>query len=213
MKNKRRHFFIDKSFQARYAIYTALTLLVVCGVSLAGLYFGIWGSVIESFSDEKLLQNIQLAARIQDYEYYREPLPADTKQDSLRLFKEVDLLSARQREILDDILRRANTRLIQQAGFLILLIAIGSIYLTHKIAGPMYRFRKSFEAVERGDLTTRIFLRKRDEAMSVANAFNHMIRTLDQSLSRLKQMARESDPQELKPKIDTELSRFKTTDF
>ena len=213
MKNKRRHFFIDKPFQSRYGIYVTATLLIVCGASIFGLYFGVWGSVIESFSDEKIFQEIKTAARIQDYEHSREPLPQDPKLSSLRLFKEIDLLSARQREILEEILVRANSKLIPQAFLLIILIGCGSIFLTHKIAGPLYRFRKCFEAVKEGDLTARAYLRKNDEGMSSANAFNDMIKTLDGSMSNLKRIVRDSNAAELKPKLESELSKFKTTSF
>ena len=161
MKNMRKHFFIDKPLQSRYGIYVAFTLFVVCGACVLGLYFSIWSSVIESFSDEKIFQEIKTAARIQDYEHAREETPEDPKLSSLRLFKEVDLLSARQREIMEEILVRSNARLVPTAFILIIFIAIGSIYLTHKIAGPLFRLRKSFESVRDGEFRTRIYLRKR----------------------------------------------------
>ena len=211
MKNMRRHFFIDRSFQSRYGLYVALTLLIVCGVAVLGLYYGIWSSVIESFSEGQIYNEIKTAARIQDYEHSREPASQDLKLSSLRLFKEVDLLSARQREILEEILIRTNRKLIAQAFLLIIFVGFGSIYLTHKIAGPLYRFRKSFEAVKEGDLKTRIHLRKHDEGISVANAFNEMMKDLDTSITNLKNVVRESNPAELKTKAEAELAKFKTT--
>jgi methyl-accepting chemotaxis protein len=213
MKNRRRRFFIDKPLQSRYASYIALTLLIVCGASLISLYYGIWGSVIESFSDEKILQEIKVAARIQDYEQTREPMVPDAKPSSLRLFNEIDLLSARQREILEEILMRANIKLLPQFFLLIIFIGLGSIYLTHKIAGPLFRIQKSLDSVKNGELNTRIYLRKYDEAMSVANSFNDALKTLDASVSNLKKTVRESGSEELRSKLESELSKFKTTDF
>ena len=211
MRNQRRHFFIDKSLQSRYAAYVAATLFVVCAAAVIGLYFGIWGSVIESFSEGQIYNEIRTAARIQDYEHARTPSAADTKLSSLRLFKEIDLLSARQREIMEDILNNANKKLMWQGFLLIVFIGCGSIYLTHKIAGPLYHFRKSFDAVKSGELGTRIHLRKHDEAISVANAFNDMMQSIDGSVSTLKKIARESSPAELKQKLESELSKLKTT--
>ncbi|MBI4387972.1 MAG: methyl-accepting chemotaxis protein [Candidatus Omnitrophica bacterium] len=211
MKNMRKRFFIDKPFQSRYGIYVAVTLLIVCGISLLGLYFGIWGSVIESFSDEKIFQEIKMAARIEDYEHSRMPTEPEKEPSSLRLFREVDLLSARQREILQEILIRANNRLLPQALILIVLIGFGSIYLTHKIAGPLYRFRKSFEAVKNGELNTRVRLRKNDEGMSVADAFNEMMQTLDTSIGSVKKKLRDTGPSDLKAKLEPELAKFKTS--
>ena len=210
MHNMRRHFFIDKQFQTKYGFYVALTLLITSGVCAIGLYFAIWGSVIESFSDANLYNEIQMAARIQDYEHSRETAePA--KLSSLRLFKEVNLLSERQIDILEHILKRANKKLLWQSLLLFLLIGWGSIYLTHKIAGPFYRFRKAFEAVHRGELNTRIHLRKNDEGTHVADSFNEMIGTLDDEVSNLKKITRDTPSGELKPKLETELSKFKTT--
>ncbi len=211
MKNMRRHYFIDKSFQSRYAAYVALTLFVVCGISILGLYFGIWGSVIESFSDDNVLQEIRTAARIQDYEHARGPEPVTSELSSVRLFREVNLLSARQREIFEDILVRTNAKFLPQAFILIILVGCASIYLTHKIAGPLYHFRKSFESVKDGDLRTRIFLRKNDEGMTVANSFNDMIKSFDQSIGNVQKALKNSSGQELKQKLEAELSKFKTS--
>ena len=206
----RRHFFIDKPFQSRYGIYVSLMLLIVCGVSAIGLYFGIWGSVIDSFSDEKLYNEIRMAARIQDYEHSREPIPA-SKLSSLRLFKEVNLLSERQLEILKDILTRANKTLFWQCVVLFALLGCGSIYLTHKIAGPFYRFRKAFEAVKNGELNTRIHLRKHDEGKQVADAFNEMMDEFEGTAIKLKKISREANASEIKPKLEAELSKLKTS--
>lgn len=210
MKNMRRHFFIDKPLQTRYGFYIATTLFLVCGISVLSLYLGIWGSVIESFSDKQLFEEIKTAARIEDYEHSREPV-VDEKLSSLRLFREIDLLSARQREIMKEILERTNSKLLPQAFVLILLIACGSIFLTHKIAGPFYRLKKSLESIQNGELATRIHLRKHDEGLQVADSFNQMAKTLDDTISRIRQIAHESNASEIKQKIESELSKFKTS--
>jgi len=46
---------------------------------------------------------------------------------------------------------------------------------THLIAGPLYRFEKSFETLREGDLTYRINLRKGDELRDLAEMFNDMM--------------------------------------
>ncbi|PIQ85480.1 MAG: hypothetical protein COV74_08295 [Candidatus Omnitrophica bacterium CG11_big_fil_rev_8_21_14_0_20_45_26] len=211
MKNKRRHFFVDKPLQTRFAVYVALILIVVCGISGVGLYYGIWGSVIRSFSDEQIYNEIRMAARIQDYEHSRQVQQPEPELGSLRLFREVDLLSARQREMLAEILESTNKKLLWQALFLIFLVACSSIYLTHKVAGPFVHFRKAFQAAKEGELHTRIHLRKHDEGGAVAAAFNEMIGTFDESVSQLKKIARETPQGDLKKKIETELTRFKTS--
>jgi len=211
MINKRRHFFVDKPLQTRFACYIALMLTLVCGIAGVGLYYGIWGSVIHSFSDEQIYNEIRMAARIQDYEHSRTSAEVEQELGSLRLFREVDLLSARQRDMLAEILENANKKLGRLLFILIICIAFSSIFLSHKVAGPFVHFKKAFKAAESGDLKTRIFLRKHDEGGTVAKSFNDMIANIDQSVANMKKTVRTSNPLNLKKEIERELSKFKTS--
>lgn len=61
------------------------------------------------------------------------------------------------------------------AGALIILF---TLFLTHRVAGPFYRFEKSLDTMLQGDIRGSIHLRKKDEGKLVAqrlNEFNHMI--------------------------------------
>jgi methyl-accepting chemotaxis protein len=53
-----------------------------------------------------------------------------------------------------------------------------ALSVSHKIAGPMYRFEKSCEAVAKGDLATKAFLRKGDEWNGYRESFNGMVEAL-----------------------------------
>ncbi len=55
------------------------------------------------------------------------------------------------------------------------IVVILFILTTHLIAGPLYRFEKSFEILREGDLTYRINLRKGDELRDLAEMFNDMM--------------------------------------
>lgn len=210
-KNRRRHFLVDKPLQFRYSFYIAITLFIVCSVSAIGLYFGIWGSVMRSFSDDKIQAVLQTASRLEEYEAARTPAASRAMPPSLKWFKEVSLLSLRQREIMNEILEKANKELLWPLILLIISIGAGSIYLTNKIAGPLYRLRKSFEEIESGNLKLRIHLRRFDEGKQVADEFNKMAVSLDESVQKLKKITRESDVQDLKFKLSSELSKFRTT--
>lgn len=210
-KNRRKHFLVDKPLQFRYGFYIGITLFIVCSISAIGLYFGIWSSVIRSFSDDQIRAVLQTASRLEEYEAARTPAVSRSMPPSLKLFREVSLLSLRQREIMNEILERANKNLLWPLVLLIISIGAGSIYLTNKIAGPFYRLRKSFEEIENGNLRLRIHLRKHDEAKPVADEFNKMVVSLDEAVQKLKQITRESEPRSLQSKLDSELSKFKTT--
>lgn len=80
--------------------------------------------------------------------------------------------------------------IIRAHGLYIFLIGAGistlSLFLSHRIAGPLYRFEKSIEEIIKGNLSFRIKLRKKDEAKELAEAMNRMIETLSSHLSRIR---------------------------
>ena len=58
---------------------------------------------------------------------------------------------------------------------IVTLIAVLTVlYLSHKIAGPMFRLEKDMSAVKEGDLTLRVFLRKKDQFTALSESFNNM---------------------------------------
>jgi len=63
------------------------------------------------------------------------------------------------------------------------LVGAFGIYLSHKIAGPIYRIEKFLSAMCAGDLTTRITLRKGDELIALADAINRLVGSLGSSLT------------------------------
>jgi len=62
-------------------------------------------------------------------------------------------------------------------GFMyILIITLFSFFISHKIAGPLYRFEKDIKSLAKdGDLTRIFRLRKRDEMQELAEALNTMV--------------------------------------
>ena len=60
-------------------------------------------------------------------------------------------------------------------------VAIFGIVLSHKIAGPMYKFRKTFKQIKEGNTNLRINLRPKDEFKEVALEFNSMMDSLSKN--------------------------------
>lgn len=52
------------------------------------------------------------------------------------------------------------------------VLAAGSIFLSHRLAGPLFRLEKSLEAIASGDLTYRMWLRPGDELTDFKDKFN-----------------------------------------
>jgi len=59
--------------------------------------------------------------------------------------------------------------------------AVFSIYLTHRLAGPLYRFEQTARELIRGNLGLRIRLRKRDELHELAGLLNEVFDMLEQA--------------------------------
>ncbi|WP_045226691.1 HAMP domain-containing protein [Methyloterricola oryzae] len=64
------------------------------------------------------------------------------------------------------------------AVFAGICVAVVVLYISHKIAGPMYRFQKLFGEVGRGNLDLRASLREHDQMKELAAAFDDMLEAL-----------------------------------
>ncbi len=213
MKERRRHFFINKPLQIRYMSYVVLPILLVFIIAIISLYLGIWGSILEAFSDEKIRNDLLIASRLTEYEQARAPLQQENTVSPLTFFKQTEKLSLRQREVFKDILHETNRKLIIKFLALLFFIAWGSIYLSHKIAGPVYRFQVTLQDIEKGNLRTRIRLRKFDETQPLAERFNQTLESLDFRFAQLKNIIRENepDPHKMAARLKEELAKIQTS--
>ena len=67
------------------------------------------------------------------------------------------------------------------------VIGIGVlIFLSHRLAGPLYRFENILDAIKKGDLTQRFKLREKDEFVELQNSINEHTDTLDKNIGHLK---------------------------
>ena len=55
------------------------------------------------------------------------------------------------------------------------LLAIIVIFISHRIAGPLYRLKMYMEKVENGDYSVKLKFRKNDSIHDVAESFNRMV--------------------------------------
>ena len=215
LKNQRKHFLIDKPLQFHVMGWTFFILLAVSASVILSLYFGVWSLTLQEFSSENVQNNLQLASRIEDYDAARfnQTAPEESNGPRLAFFKDTEKFSERQREMIDEILEKSHRRLISLLLPLLAFIAVSTIYLSHKIAGPLFRFGKSFEQLGAKDLTIRIRLRKYDEAKTLSTVFNQSIKKLDAALGNIKKILRENrDPSALKNELSKEINEFRTTE-
>jgi methyl-accepting chemotaxis protein len=73
-------------------------------------------------------------------------------------------------------------------GNVIAIVIIGvasvalTIFISHKVAGPLYRFEKNAEQIAQGDLTVVTKLRQSDQVKGLADAFSKMTSELREKL-------------------------------
>ena len=65
----------------------------------------------------------------------------------------------------------------------LLLVVIISAILSHRMAGPVYRFEQTCKAIAKGDFSQRVHLRKGDQLTELQTEFNNMMDVVE---SRLK---------------------------
>jgi methyl-accepting chemotaxis protein len=183
MRHKRRNYLIKKRFQIKYTLSITLLLLIVMATSGVGIYLGMWGSIIENFSKFKVSQNLENVKRITDYESarYRK---GDYRID--KVFREAELLSAKEKETLQEALHSVNRSLAPKVILLVIIIFIAGIFISHKIAGPMYRIEKSARAIQDGNLNVNFNIRRGDEMKETASVLEEMVETLHKDIKDIK---------------------------
>ncbi|MFA6054591.1 MAG: methyl-accepting chemotaxis protein, partial [Thermodesulfovibrionales bacterium] len=73
-------------------------------------------------------------------------------------------------------------------GFLVVVL---SMFLTHRFAGPIFRFEKSIEEMTKGNLNFRIYLRAKDEGKELAEKINILIDMLSSNIKEMRRLSEE----------------------
>lgn len=79
-----------------------------------------------------------------------------------------------------------NTTLILRLLIMIPVIVVATIYVSHRVAGPVYRLEKELKGISEGDLSRRIVLREKDDLNKLADEINKVTNQLDSSFSAIK---------------------------
>jgi methyl-accepting chemotaxis protein len=75
----------------------------------------------------------------------------------------------------------------------LLAVAVLTLFISNKVAGPVYRMGKSTEKIGQQDFTANFTLRSGDETKYLAESFDDMNRGLKGRFDRLRRQAREVD--------------------
>ncbi len=72
---------------------------------------------------------------------------------------------------------------------LLVFLAVHSVYVSHRIAGPLYQFRRLLHAVKDGNLTVRARIRDKDYLDSEAAVINELIEGLSTRIKGIEEQA------------------------
>lgn len=72
-------------------------------------------------------------------------------------------------------LDKVNIILLVTLPVIFLMMLLLSIYISHKIAGPVYRVEKDLKEIIKGDYSRRIKLRSQDELQEIAEGINLLL--------------------------------------
>ncbi len=95
-------------------------------------------------------------------------------------------------------------------GLITLASIVVTLLVSHKLAGPIFRFEKDLQEIESGNLTKRIILRKDDQFIDLAESMNKMTDSLHSKVTDIrtrvaqliKSAAQEEIPEEMREKLN-----------
>ncbi len=147
MSNKRRKYYINKSFQSKFIIKFCLLIALACLVFGALVYMFSMTSCTTAFENSRLVIKST----------------ADYLLPSMVL-----------------------TALITTVIISLAVISI-TLFLSHKIVGPAYRFERVAREVTDGNLSLEVKLRSADQLQIVAESLDIMVKSLNRRISSLRE--------------------------
>jgi len=83
----------------------------------------------------------------------------------------------------------------------ITIAAIGvTLFVSHRVAGPMFRFEQDIKRIAAGDLRVRINLRQKDQFPEMAKSFNEMTVSMHKKIAEIDEKIEELLIQDARPR-------------
>ena len=182
-----RNYLLDSHFQLKYAGFLVAVALVISAV-VGSVLFQTTRSVMresakaveESRQAAEESRKVSLISQMNVRE-----LAADSPELAAEFTKQADAYDkvvadrdrafVAERESLIQRQRRMLFALVGGLTLMVVLIGLLGIYITHKVAGPVYKMRQLLKQVGRGNLRVEGRLRRGDELKAVFDTFAEMI--------------------------------------
>jgi nitrogen fixation/metabolism regulation signal transduction histidine kinase len=169
----RKNFFIDRNLQGRYMVTFLVPMLIMLAFMLLTLYLA--SQTMVSASSKIMKREIEntIATETQDR-------PEPTVEQYARIVEQVRM-KARGFSSNEDMRKEFTGTLLWVFGAGILLVLMQvvmmTVFFSHKLAGPVYRFEKACRHVINGNYNDVITLRKGDQMQGLALLLNEAMRS------------------------------------
>ncbi|MHB9155895.1 MAG: hypothetical protein ACYC5N_09455 [Endomicrobiales bacterium] len=202
-KNRRRIILIDRRFQGIFLLRNTLFFVLFALIIGGGIYLSMWYSITKEFSSVRISQDLKTIGQMG---------PSRDTIEMIPLLKEqAKFLSTRQREVLGAIMSRTNRKLLPVLGLLTVFVLFASLIISHRIAGPVYRFKRLFNAITKeGDLTLDYSLRDKDELKDLAGEIGAAIQRLSTTLKEIGHQVRSMKGAVSGEEIDRQLQKVES---
>jgi len=175
-KRSVRNYLLDSRFQLKYSGFLVAVALVISGVLGSVIWVTTTAMVSES---QKLIEESKKVSEVSRMNI------KDLASDSPELLAEFNKEADEHDQMIADQQGRMIHRqavLIESVvgGLTLMVVLIGllGIYITHKIAGPVFKMKRLLAKVGQGNLRVDARLRKGDELRDFFEAFTQMVASL-----------------------------------
>lgn len=175
-KRSARNYLLDSRFQLKYSGFLVAVALVISGV----LGTVVW-SVTRAMVDEsqKVIEESKKVSEVSRMNI--RDLAADSPELLAEFNKEADEHDVMIADQQARLVHRQEVLIESVVGgltLMVVLIGLLGIYVTHKIAGPVYKMKRLLGQVGQGNLRVEARLRKGDELRDFFEAFTKMVANL-----------------------------------
>lgn len=168
---ERKHFFIDRKLQGRYMLTFLIPMVIMLLFMLFTLYVA--AQSLTSTTTRIIRESVdnRIATRLQDRPDPPASLYEDLLEDIEDYLRTFSTEPRYRRALLNSLLW------VFGAGLFILIVQIVllTVFVSHKLAGPIYRFEKVCHSLIDGDYTVQVKLRKGDEMQNLAHLLENTV--------------------------------------
>ena len=189
----RTHFFIDRKFQGRYMLTFLIPMLILLLFMLFTLYFASM-TIIDTTT--RIIKNDienKISLEMQD-----QTQPSiDQYKATLNGISEYIRSFSSNKEFKQTIL--CSLLWVFGIGMVLVMVQIVllTIFFSHKIAGPVYRFEKVCQNMIEGKYTDEIHLRKGDELQNLSFLLNEVLRKTRERITALNNSQNDNERKEI----------------